>query len=90
LYLNEGNILSIVTIFNEDAEIIELVPSKNSILINRKLKDITEFPPHTLIGVIEHNNHPFIPNGESVIHKNDKLLIFVKKSYLDNVLKLFK
>jgi len=90
LYLNEGNILSMVTIFNEDAVIIELVPSKNSILINRKLKDITEFPPHTLIGVIEHNNHPFIPHGESIIHKNDKLLIFVKKSYLDNVLKLFK
>lgn len=83
-YFHMGKIISVSSLWNEEIEMVEFVPSKKSKLINKKLKDLKNI--NMLIGVIEHNNHAIIANGDSIIKENDKVLFYVKKEYVDIVL----
>ncbi len=90
LYLNEDNILSIINLFNEEIKMIEIIPSEKSKLIGKTLSQLKNLPKGTIIGLINHNNHSFIPTGVSVINKNDRLFLFVKNKYVQKALKLFR
>ncbi len=84
-YFHMGKIISVSSLWNEEIEMVEFIPSGKSGLINKKLKEIKNL--NILIGVIEHNNHASIANGESIIKENDKILFFAKKDDVDNILK---
>jgi trk system potassium uptake protein TrkA len=83
-YFHMGKIISASSLWNEEIEMLEFIPSKKSKLINKKLKDLKDI--NILIGVIEHNNHAIIANGESIIKENDKILFFAKKDDINIVL----
>ncbi len=83
-YFHMGKIISVSSLWNEEIEMLEFVPSKKSKLINKKLKELKNL--NMLIGVIEHNNHASIANGESIIKENDKILFFATKNDVDIVL----
>ena len=83
-YFHMGKIISVSSLWNEKIEMIEFIPSKESKIINKKLKEIQG--NDMLIGVIEHNGIAYIANGESIIKENDKLLFFAKKEDIDNIL----
>jgi len=83
-YFHMGKIISVSSLWNEKIEMIEFIPSKESKLINKKLKDIKNY--NMLIGVIEHNGVASIANGDSLVKENDKLLFFAKKEDIDTIL----
>ncbi len=83
-YFHIGKIISISSLWNEEVEMVEFIPSKNSKLMNKTLKDINL---NLLIGVIVHNGVAYIANGNSVIKENDKILFFAKKSQIEGILK---
>jgi trk system potassium uptake protein TrkA len=55
------------------ARLLEYKIAENSILVNRMVKDC-EFPKDTLIVGITRGEELFIPSGETVLHKDDKVI----------------
>ena len=66
------------------ARLLEYKVPENSILVNQMIK-ICEFPKDTIIVGITRGEELFIPNGETVIHKDDKV-IFMGLSHSLNIL----
>lgn len=64
------------------ARLLEYKIAKNSILVNGLVKNC-EFPKDTLIVGITRDNELFIPNGETVLHENDKVIFMGLSHSLD-------
>ncbi|KPK01345.1 MAG: hypothetical protein AMK71_05870 [Nitrospira bacterium SG8_35_4] len=88
-YVRSGNILSLTTIAEGKAEIMEAEAKEGSILIGKTLREV-ELPKKTLIGAIIRNNVVIIPSGNDKIAGNDKLIIFTLKDSIRQVEKLLR
>ena len=88
-YVRSGNILSLTTIAEGKAEIMEAEAKDGSILIGKTLKEV-ELPKKTLIGAIVRGDNVIIPSGDDKIANNDKLIIFTLQESIRQVEKLLK
>jgi len=88
-YVRSGNILSLTTIAEGKAEIMEAEAKEGSILIGKTLREV-ELPQKTLIGAIIRNNNIIIPSGNDRIAGNDKLIIFTLQDSIRQVEKLLR
>lgn len=88
-YVRSGNILSLTTIAEGKAEIMEAEAKEGSILIGKTLREV-ELPQRTLIGAIIRNNNVIIPSGNDRIAGNDKLIIFTLRDSIRQVEKLLR
>jgi trk system potassium uptake protein TrkA len=88
-YVRGGNILSLTTVAEGKAEIMEAEAKDGSILIGRTLREV-ELPKKTLIGAIIRDNKVIIPSGEDKIVTNDKLIIFTLQESIKQVEKLLQ
>jgi len=88
-YVRSGNILSLTTIAEGKAEIMEAEAKEGSVLIGKTLREV-ELPKKTLIGAIIRNNNVIIPSGNDKIAGNDKLIIFTLKDSIRQVEKLLR
>ena len=64
------------------ARLLEYKIVKNSILVNQMIKNC-EFPKDTVIVGITRNCELFIPNGETVLHEDDKVIFMGLSNSLD-------
>lgn len=64
------------------ARLLEYKIAENSILVNSMIKHC-EFPKDTVIVGITRNNELFIPDGETVLHKDDKVIFMGLSHSLD-------
>jgi len=64
------------------ARLLEYKIAANSVLVNQMLKNC-EFPKDTLIVGITRNGELFIPNGETVLHEDDKVIFMGLSNSLD-------
>lgn len=64
------------------ARLLEYKIVPNSVLVNRMVKNC-EFPKDTLIVGINRNVELFIPNGETVLHQEDKVIFMGLSHSLD-------
>jgi len=83
-YVRRGNILSLTTIAEGKAEIMEAEVHEGSILIGKTLREV-ELPKKTLIGAILRDNKVIIPSGNDEIIGNDRLIIFTLKESIKQV-----
>ena len=83
-HVRKGKVLSVTSIHEEDAEVIEVVALETSDIVNKPLKDIKE-PKGAIIGAIEREGKVIIPNGETVILPGDTVLIFTLHSCVAEV-----
>ena len=67
---------------NGRARLLEYKIAKNSILVNQMVKNC-EFPKDTLIVGITRDCELFIPNGETVLHEDDKVIFMGLSNSLD-------
>jgi trk system potassium uptake protein TrkA len=88
-YVRSGNILSLTTIAEGKAEIMEAEAKEGSILIGKTLREV-ELPQRTLIGAIIRNNNVIIPSGNDRIAGNDKLIVFTLRDSIRQVEKLLR
>ncbi|NOZ67662.1 MAG: Trk system potassium transporter TrkA [Deferribacteres bacterium] len=86
-YVRRGNILSLTTIAEGKAEIMEAEAKDGSALIGKTLREV-ELPKKTLIGAIIRNDNVIIPSGDDRIAGNDKLIIFTLWESVKQVEKL--
>ncbi len=86
-HIRRGKVLSVVSIKGEQAEIIEAVPTDNSAIILKPLKNIV-LPKGVLVTGIIRGERVMIPSGESVINPNDRIIIFAKKQAIPKLDKI--
>lgn len=83
-YIRKGDILSLTTIANGKAEIIEARVRKDSAITGKPLKYI-KMPEKSLVGTIIRGNDLIIPSGDDSIEKNDRLIIFTLKESIKGI-----
>jgi len=88
-YVRRGNIISLTTIAEGKAEIMEAEAHEGSILIGKTLREV-ELPKKTLIGAIVRDGKVIIPSGNDEIIGNDRLIIFTLKESIKQVEKLLQ
>lgn len=88
-YVRRGDILSLTTIAEGKAEIMEAEAHEGSVLIGKTLREV-ELPKKTLIGAILRENRVIIPSGNDEIIGNDRLIIFTLKESIKQVEELLQ
>ncbi len=85
-YVRRGEIISMTTIADGGAEVLEARIGAGSPLVGKALKD-SRLPKNSLVGTIVRGESIIIPTGEDVIQEGDKLIFFTLR---DSVKKLEK
>ena len=83
-YIRKGKILSVATLKEEDAEVIETVALETSDIVNRPIKEL-KFPKGALIGAVVRGDEVIIPGGDDVILPEDRVVIFALQSSIRKV-----
>jgi trk system potassium uptake protein TrkA len=83
-YIRKGKTLSVATLKEEDAEVIETVALDTSDIVNRPIKEL-KFPKGALIGAVVRGDDVIIPGGNDVILPNDRVVIFALQSAIPKV-----
>jgi len=83
-YIRKGKVLSVATLKEEDAEVIETVALETSDIVNRPIKTL-KFPKGALIGAVVRGGDVIIPGGDDVILPDDRVVIFALQSAIPKV-----
>lgn len=75
-FVRKGNVLSVITFREEEAEAIELIAQPGSRYVGKKLKEI-RFPRGAIVGAIARpDGEVIIPRGEASIQPGDRVIFF--------------
>lgn len=74
-YVRGGQILSISSLLGGEAEVLEIIATHDTPIVNHALKDI-DFPDGIIIGAIIKKGKVYIPNGNMEVHPGDRMIIF--------------
>ncbi len=86
-YIRRGKVLSARTLTDEQAEVLEAVALETSDIVGRPLRQ-TDIPKGALVIGIIHEGKIEIPSGNSVIHPNDRVIIFAKRQVISKIEKI--
>ena len=74
-YVRRGGVLSVATVEENQAEVIEVLITEKPSWLGRPLKDL-EFPKGALVGAVVRGAEAFIPTGGTVLQPGDRAVIF--------------
>lgn len=83
-FIRGGRVLSVSLLLGGEGEVTEIIAEKDSPIVGKPLHEIN-LPKGIIIGAVLHEGKVFIPDGESVIHENDRMVIFSLASDLGNL-----
>lgn len=83
-YIRKGKILSVATLKEEAAEVIETVALETSDIVNRPIREL-KFPKGAIIGAVVRGEEVIIPGGDDVILPDDRVVIFALQSAISKV-----
>jgi trk system potassium uptake protein TrkA len=87
-FVRGEKVLSISTLADDKAEVLEFKVSDSSKVCGKMLKRI-KFPADVVFGAIIRKKQPIIPTGSTVIMEGDHVFVFALKSAIDKIGKLF-
>ena len=87
-FIRKGKIISLTLLKEGEAEVIELIVSPYSKIINKPLKK-TNLPQNSIIGAIVRKDEVIIPHGNDIIQPEDKIIIFALSSDIKKIEKIF-
>jgi trk system potassium uptake protein TrkA len=87
-FIRRGNIENIVSIPGISAEALEFVAKKGAKITKKKLSEIG-LPKGVILGAVVRGDDFFIPLGDSLIHEEDKVVVFALPPVIRDVEKLF-
>ncbi len=85
--IDRPGIVDLAIIGRGDAEILELIITEKSKVVNKKLKEIGK-KDYLIIAIYE-DDELTIPDGDTELKPNDRIMILAKKDAVDEVRKLF-
>lgn len=86
-YVRKGEIISLTTIADGGAEVLEARIGAGSPLVGKALKD-AKLPKSSLIGTIVRGEQIIIPMGDDIIKEGDKLIFFTLRDSIKKLEKL--
>lgn len=86
-FIRKGKILSVASFYEKNAEAIEAVALETSDIVNRPISRL-KFPAEAVIGAIVRDGKLIIPNGDSIIVPDDRVIIFSLASGIARVEKM--
>ena len=87
--VRRGNIVAVTLLEGAKAEAMEiLVPAKCQIA-GKKLKNL-KFPRNSLVGALIHGEEVSVPNGETILHGGDRVVVFTLPDIVKKVGKFFE
>lgn len=87
-FIRRGKIISLTLLKEGEAEVIELIVSPHSKIINKPLKK-ANLPRNSIIGAIVRQDKVIIPHGNDIIQPEDKIIIFALSSDINKIEKIF-
>lgn len=88
-HIRKGKVLALANLHNIDAEILEFEVNSDSIIANKKIKDLTITSKAVFGGAIR-NGKPLMTFGEFQLQANDRIIVFCLPEAIPEVEKLFK
>ncbi|MEG1475816.1 MAG: TrkA family potassium uptake protein [Longicatena sp.] len=82
------NLVNSLSIEHEKVILSEILLTKDCVVINKKIKDVV-LPEKVIICCILRNVNMVVPNGDTQLLENDKLLILSQPQIQDEVLAVF-
>ena len=86
-HIRKGKIANVVTLLEDQAEVIEIEALETSDLINQRLKDL-HLPKGVLVGAIFRGEELVVPDGETTIVPGDKVAMVVASSAMKQLEKM--
>lgn len=87
-FVRRGGIVSVSLLEGAKAEAIEILLPDNCKVINKKLMHVG-LPPSCLICAVVHDNNAIVPNGNTVLHAGDRIIIFVQTEFVKKIMPFF-
>ena len=87
-FVRGENVLSISTLANESAEVLEFKVKEDSKIAGKAIRDI-RCPENAVFSAIIRKDQALIPTGTTIIEKEDHVFIFALKSDVEKVQTLF-
>ncbi len=87
-HVRRGRIHSVHTIRDGFGEIIEAEAMETSGLVGIPLKE-TELPDDVLVGAVVRDGEVIVPRGDTIIHVNDRVVLFAAAGSVREVEKMF-
>jgi trk system potassium uptake protein TrkA len=88
-HIRKGKVLALANLHNIDAEVLEFEVNNNSIIANKKIKDLSITSKAVFGGAIR-NGKPLMTFGEFQLQANDKIIVFCLPEAIPELEKLFK
>ena len=83
-FVRRGKVISSVAIKGEEAEAMEAIAQENSDIVGKPLRDL-DFPKGSLIMCIIRGDEVIIPDGNSVIQPQDRILILSTRQNVSRI-----
>jgi trk system potassium uptake protein TrkA len=80
--------LSISLLIGGQAEVVELIQQSGAPILGKPLKELG-IPRGIIIGAILRDGKVIIPNGNSMVLEDDRVIVFTLESHKDKVNRLF-
>jgi trk system potassium uptake protein TrkA len=87
-FIRRGNIKTVHSIFDGQAEVIEYTVDASSPMQDKALKDIP-MPENSLIVAVNRDNKDIIPDGRFVVKNKDNIIAFTKKESVEKLEETF-
>ncbi len=87
-HIRRGNIVSVASLENGKAEVIEIIPHPASSVINKALHEI-RFPAGCVVGTIQRREEIIIPRGQTQILPEDHVILFTLPEAIEGIESLF-
>lgn len=87
-FVRKGGIVSVSLLGGAQAEALEIIVGEGSEVEGKMLRELT-LPKECLICAIVSNNEAYIPNGNTVLHANDRIILFIKSEFVKGTVPIF-
>lgn len=83
-HIRKGRVISSVAIMDDEAEVMEVIAQNESALVGVPLREL-DFPSGVLVLTIVRNHEVIIPNGNTMIAPDDRVILFTTRKSLNKL-----
>ena len=87
--VRSGNIVTVTLLEGAKAEALEILVPANCQIAGKQLKHI-KFPRSSLVGALIHGDEVSVPNGKTILHEGDRVVVFTLPDIVKKVGKYFE
>jgi len=87
--VRRGNIVAVTLLEGAKAEAMEILVPTHCQIAGKKLKNL-KFPRNSLVGALIHEEEVSVPNGETILHGGDRVVVFTLPDIVKKVGKFFE